>query len=248
MRRTLLSGLVLALLPAAAYADTELVYRLQVGNKTVGTRTLSIQEIEEGETTRRFLSSFTDIDAEGGLIPYTFQQRVTGTATVGPASFTSTMDDNGTPWQLQARLVGQEWVVSELTRRGPKVEKAKASSITHSTLDLMDPHSTIPIYQYDELRVLSAETGEVWRGEVELVETETLTLGKRSVSTQRYRWQSPEGPVQFWYDVEGVLVRYEMRLYGIKLQGTLAEAPPMGPDIFAVRTGKPKVEELASPL
>ncbi len=244
LRSARIGLLALFATPALADEDMRLEYQITVKGQPVGTRVVDIHLDESGKEPVTILSARTRIDATIGPVSYRYDQRLTASTEGGPASFQSVINDNGTSWELQARRIGGRWLLAEQTTRGPRMREAAGHEIDLSTADLMNPWSAVPLKDLSDLQLLSAETGDVWQGEVTAVEGKVVKLGKRRVAVQGLQWRSPEGPATFYYDAEGVLVRYEMRLMGLSIQASLTHAPPKGPDTFAVPIGSPTVDEL----
>jgi hypothetical protein len=223
----------------------ELVYEIRVGNQTVGTREVKVR-MEDIEGDRgRFIESFTDIGGQVGPVLFSYQQRLTGFSTDTPASFHSVINENGLKQEVQGRWTSAGWTVTIVDSRESRTFDHPASWVDLSTVDLIDPGTKYVLGRYDNVKVLSAETGDIWEGGVSPIGTKTLTLSGRDVVVDGVSWASPEGRTEFWYNAEGHLVQYNMRLLGFRVEGTLKSPPPPGADEFRVATGSASVEEVS---
>jgi hypothetical protein len=188
------------------------------------------------------LESFTDIDAQVGPVHVVYKQRLTGFAATGPASFHSVIQENGEALEVQARWGHDAWTVTVVDRRASRTTDYPTAQLDLSTVDLIDPGSRYSISRMTSARVLSAETGDIWEGDVSPMGTKEMALAGRHVTVDGFVWMSPEGRSEFWYSGEGYLVQYNMRLLGFRVEGTLIAAPPLGPDEFAVGLGAAQVD------
>jgi hypothetical protein len=228
---------------AALPADQRLVYDIKIAGKTVGSRTLTIQyEDEASGPATRVLEAYTDIDGRIAGVGLSWRQRVTAYSAGTPASFHAVIDEAGRPHEVQAAWTPAGWRLTTVDRARARTTDVPGYSVDLSTVDLMDPGSRYPISRYDSLKVLSSETGDIWEGTVDPLGEDTLTVAGTQVAVRGYAWNSPEGKSKFWYDDEGFLVRYEMRVLGVAVEGVLRTAPPPGPDAFPVALGSTRVD------
>jgi hypothetical protein len=228
---------------ASAPDAKSLVYDIQVGETTVGTRTTTVRAQDVDGAPGRMIESFTDISAQIGPVTFTYRQRLTAFATRAPASFHAVINENGEPHEVQARWNGGGWMVTIVDRGGIRTVDHPAERVDLSTVDLIDPETHYQIGRYAHVKVLSAETGDLWEGAVEPLGPSSIPIGGQAVQVDGVAWLSPEGRTEFWYDSEGYLVQYNMRLLGYRVQGKLREPPPPGPDEFRVGLGTIKVDE-----
>jgi len=243
----LLAALALTGLAGAADLEHALVWDLSVQGQKVGTRELTVKYVrDEGAVGfRRVIESWTQINGAVGPMRVTYRQRMTAHATGRePASFHSVIDQNGSALEVQARWSPSSWWVTTSTSGRSRTIDMPLNRIDISTADLMDPDTRYPLTHYDELRLLSAETGEVLSGPLEQLGTSNLTIGGRSTQVHGYVWTSPQGKSEFYYSADGFLVRYEIQLLGITMTAVLNHAPPGGVDDFPVRVGAPAIEEI----
>ncbi len=236
----------LALLIPVALAATPpehtLTYDISIGGKAVGTRTLTVRYETDDGATQRVLESFTDIDATVIGQSLRFRERLTGFAGNTPASFHAVIEENGSPREVQAGWRPQGWTLTTVSRTRARTSDVPSYSIDISTVDLMDPGTRYPMERFETLKLLSAETGDIWQGDVSRLGADTVKIGATEIDVSGFSWASPEGPTRFWYDGEGYLVRYEMRVLGVRVEATLREPPPAGPDAFPVGLGSAKVD------
>jgi hypothetical protein len=213
--------------------EHKLVWKLKAGGVDVGTRSATIKIIPTEGTTERIIESFTDVRGKIGPVDISYQQRLTAFAADEPASFQSVIRENGAAREIQGRWGGNGWTIVIVDGRRVRSWEAPVQRIQMSTADLMDPLSRVPLSRYTKASVLATETGDVWEGAVTPLEPATLRIGDRDVDVSGVAWESPEGRVVFWYDADGWLVKYQTRVLGILVEGTLTTAPPRGADAFS---------------
>jgi hypothetical protein len=240
--RTLLAAALLLPLPAVAADVHQLTWDITVGDHKVGARraTVTIEDVDGHRT--RTVEAYTAVDATVGATPYTWKQRLTIVGGDDPASFTSVIDDNGARELVQAGWTGDGWRVTRGDKRGVHTETAAAHRIDLSTADLLDPGSHWRLSSYPSIKVLSAETGDIWEGPVAPLGPSTVQIAGEPVEVQGWSWSSPEGAQTWWYDADGWLVRFEARLFGQVVAGTLTQRPPRSPDGFQVDVAPGPVE------
>ena len=225
-------------------APRSLTYEVRVGGQLLGTRELSVRyEVDAGEPTR-VIESFTELNGSVGPARIAYQQRITAFAGRAPASFHAVINENGAPREVQARWTSFGWTVSVADRKRVRTFEAPPDRIDISTIDLMDPGTRWTLGRFADLRILSAETGEVWEGPVTPLGPSTRSIQGKDVAVEGWAWKSPEGRTEFWYNSEGFLVEYKQRILGIQVQGVLRSPPPAGPDEFPVKVSRAEVERL----
>jgi hypothetical protein len=238
-----------ALMITAALAvppDRTLTWDVRVGNSSVGTRTASIHyQMEKGKLVR-VIESWTDLQGAVGPVSFSWQQRLTIWGGNEPAAFHSVIKENGAPREVQGRWEPMGWTITTVDRRAIDTRDVPSQFVDLSTADLMDPGSRYSLFRHDHVKLLSAETGDVWEGGVEPIGTKELSIAGQKVPVEGVAWMSPEGRTEFWYNSEGWLVQYRMRVLGFEVEGVLKDAPPPGVDEFPVILGGAKVQ--VSPL
>lgn len=245
MRAWFVVGLLCLAGDAFAGNDVQRVtWDLLLDGHKVGTRSATVTTERRGDATTRVIESTTAVNASVGPVSLSWRQRLTSVADRVPASFQSKLDENGDPRQVQVRWESEGWSVSQADAKGSRTQVVAPYQIDLSTADLIDPGSRWRLDRYTHVKVLSAETGDIWEGPVESLGSSTVEVGSTPVAVDGWAWTSPEGRSTFWYSDDGWLVHYEMRLLGHKLEGILTQAPPPGPDAFPVSTGSPKVDVL----
>lgn len=240
---------LLALMSLASAADLEhkLTWDVTVGGNKVGTRELTVKYVKEGDDVgmRRILESYTALEGAMGPIRMSFRQRLTAHAPGRePASFHSVVEQNGSPQEVQARWTPAAWWVTTTTAGRSRTIDMPLNRIDLSTADLMDPDTRFPLAHFQELRLLSTETGEVLSGAVTPLGIKPMKLGGEEIQAQGYAWDSPQGRSEFWYSPDGFLVHYMVPMLGIEVVATLQKPPPGGVDDFPVAIGAPAIEVL----
>ena len=91
--------------------------------------------------------------------------------------------------------------------------------------------------------MLSAETGDILEGDIRSLGPTRLHIAGRNVEVQGYALESEDTQATFYFNGEGLLVKYEMYLIGLSMTGTLSKPPPKGKDEFPVALGSGRVEE-----
>ena len=243
MRRTLLAALLALLsLPAAAADVHRLAWDVSVAGQKVGSREATVT-VDRGQTgTTRVIEAMTSISVSLAGQSLAYQQRLTAIAERAPASFHAVIKEDGRPREVQGRWSGTGWTVTRVDGSRVRTEDAPASRIDLSTADLFDPGSRYHLGRFDTVKVLSAETGDVWEGRVEKLGPSTVQVAGASVDVVGYAWHAPDGTSRFWYTSDGWLVKYETRIVGVKVEGVMTTPPPKGPDAFAVGIGRAEVE------
>lgn len=240
-----LSLWLLAGLSTTAWAGNDthrLTWDVKVDGQVIGSRSATITIESTGDRTTRVIESFTDIKASFGPVQWAFQQRLTVIGERQPAAFHSVMKEDGVPREVQARWDAAGWTVTVADGRSRRTFEASPQRIDMSTADLIDPGARTRIGDFTQVKLLSAETGDVWEGAVSPLGTARVRVGDAVVDVQGYAWESPAGRSSFWYDENGWLVQYQMRLLGRAIEGVLRNPPPLGADTFPVRVGGAQVE------
>lgn len=229
----------------AAELEHTLSWNLSVGGHKIGHRDVTVKYVNGDMGMRRILESWTEIDGTVGPIRVLYRQRMT--AHVGerePASFHAVMEQNGSAQEVQARWTASTWWVTNSANGRNHTTEVPANRIDISTADLMDPESRFPLSQYQTVRILSAETGDVLLGEVGDLGSKELNVAGKMLQVHGYSWDSPEGKSTFWFSADGWLVNYNIALMGVQLSAELAAPPPPGIDEFVVGYGRPSIEEI----
>ncbi len=242
MWAALLLGLGLA---NAGDLEHTLNWDLSVGSHKIGHRNVTVKYVSGEVGMRRILESWTEIDGNVGPIRVLYRQRMT--AHVGerePASFHAVMEQNGMAQEVQARWTASSWWVTNSANGRQRTTEVPVNRIDISTADLMDPETRFPLSRYDQVRILSAETGDVMLGEIADLGSKELQVAGQAMQVHGYSWDSPEGKSTFWFSADGWLVNYNIALMGVQLSAKLSSPPPPGVDDFAVRVGSPAIEEI----
>ncbi len=236
-----------ALCGALEAADLEhsLTWDITVQGQPVGQRTLTVKYAEGSIGLRRIMESWTDLDGQIGPIRVRYRQRMTAHAdSREPASFQSVIDENGSLREVQGRWTPAAWLVTVNADGRARTVEMPLNRIDISTGDLIDPGTSLTLNHFAEVRVLSAETGEVASGPVSELGISDLTIAGEQVQVTGYAWDNSQGRSAFYYSPDGFLVRYETQLLGVPMIATLVAAPPGGVDDFPVSSGSTSVEEL----
>jgi hypothetical protein len=229
LRPALLIAALVASAPASAAPDT-LTWQLEVGGKPAGQRKLTVSTEQTPFGELRTLRAETQLDARALGSTVHFRQNLTANADRGPASFISVIERQGALYEIQGRLAGAGWRLSVTGEGRTRSWEIPNTEVDLSTADLMDPHSRVGLNRFSEVRLLSAETGDVVSGRVEPLGPSTLTVRGRPVAVEGYALITDDARGVFYYTTEGWLVRFESRVFGQEIAGQLVEPPPAGVD------------------
>jgi hypothetical protein len=225
--------------------EHKLVWDLSVRGQAVGSRELTVRYLESDGGTNRILESYTDLNGAVGPLKVRWRQRMTAHVDARePADFHSVIDQGGTVLEVQGRWTPAAWHVTTTSNGRSRTSDLPIGRIDLSSADLMDPYTMLPLSHFSEARVLSAESGEVLVGPVEVLGVSEIRVKNTPIQVSGYAWTSPQGRSEFYYSADGFLVRYRTQLLGVELEALLREPPPGGVDDFPVATGKAPVEML----
>lgn len=210
---------MLLLLAATAFADTQsLEYAITAAGLPVGTRSLKITYLPGPQGEQRLLECYTEIPIAG------FSQRVSGlSADSLPPGFAANNAQGGESWEVQAVRNAGGLQVHFVDARGTQSSQFAFHQVSTTSLALMDPERSLG--QASQLDMLSAETGEILSGPLQLLGSETVQVGAKSLPAQHYLWTPETGPVHLFYGEQGVLLQTRTRVAGQQVELTLTEPP-----------------------
>lgn len=241
--------LLFALLAPTAHAaepPDRLTWSLTLNGRPVGERSLTLSREALGEVELRTLQAVTKVDASVLGVSLAYQQKLTANADIGPASFISVVDQGGAVAEIQGRKTWAGWTLTVTERGRSQTDELAANAVDLSTADLLDPESRVPLSRFTEAKLLFTETGDVRSGTVEPLGPSEVDVQGTAVPVEGYRWTSDTDSPKFgytaYYTAEGWLVRFESRVFGQKVSGTLTEAPPRGADDAPVDVFGPSLE------
>lgn len=222
-----------------------LTWDLFIEDQEVGRRSLTVKYMPSDRGVRRILEAWTEVDGQVGAYRIRFRQRMTGHAEGRePAAFQSVVDENGSAREIQGRWTPSGWLVTNLSDGRARTVEMPLDRIDISTTDLLDPGTSWSLSRFETLRLLSAETGSVERGEVEQLGRSQIKIGGSPVQVSGYAWDGPQGRSLYYFGMDGYLVRSETPMFGVNVIAQLTRRPPGGPDDFPVPNTVPKVEHL----
>lgn len=236
MRHRPLVALLIAVATAhAAHAAPEVhrvTWSLRLDGQEVGQRAATFTVEREGDDVRRTIEAHTKVAATVGPVAWRYEQKLTANGLVGPLAFRAVIVEDGAPREVQGRWAPAAWTIALADARSTRTYEAAAFRVDLSTVDLLDPYASRTLGRFSTLKVLSAETGEIFEGTVESLGGGTVQVAGRDVAVQGWAWTSSLGRSQFWYDGEGWLVKFETALLGRNVEGVLTQPPPSSPDSF----------------
>jgi len=222
----------LSLVSAAFAGDHVLVWDVSLDGRSVGHRTETVKYLTNSDgSTRRMLEVWTEVDGSFLGFKYSYRERLTADVSGDVASFHAVTDLSGDVVEVQARRGATAWKVTTNYNGRENTRDWPATSIDISTADLIDPGTASPIGQFDQVRVLSAETGDIYEGPVRRLGESSVSVDGRNLVVEGYAWTSGDGVEgKLWYTADGFLAKYEMEVMGRRLVGVLADPPPAGTD------------------
>jgi hypothetical protein len=228
----------------ASPVEQQLRWDLSVEGQSIGHRDLKIKFIPSQGEMLRIVESWTELEGAIGPVELRYRQRLTAHASNEPASFHAVIDQNGSPSEVQARYTVNGWWVTVADAGRSRTVDVPVNRIDLSTADLIDPESRVALSRFEKVRLLSAETGDIWEGAVRDLGASEVRVADQNIPVQGYAWDGPQGTSKFYYSDEGYLVRYHMKMSGFGMEGVLAGPPPGGIDEFSVAVGRASVEEI----
>lgn len=238
--------------PPAHAADTpaapdSLTWELTLNGRRVGERDLTVSTESLGDVELRTLQSNTTVDASVLGVDLSYRQKLTANADIGPASFISVVEQGGSVAEIQGRKSWSGWSLTVTERGRSRTDELPTSAIDLSTADLLDPESRVPLSRFTRARLLFTETGDVLAGTVEPLGPSEVEIAGKPVPVEGYAWTADdEASAGFgytaWYTAEGWLVRFESKVFGQKVAGTLVKPPPRGPDDVPVDVFGPPLQ------
>lgn len=215
--------------PAPKVATQTLSYTLRIGDKVVGKREVTVRHVPgptlESEETR-ILESWIEVDAEIAGQQVKVRQRATARASGGRLHFTSVNDENGRISEVQGkRLNDGRWLIHIVDRTGARSFEYRKSQVDLCTLDLLDPELHRRLTDKSTARVLLVETGDVLEGPAKDLGEATLQVGAVELPVTRATFTPSLGRLTMDWNLEGLLVSYELGFMGQRMTATVSTPP-----------------------
>ena len=224
--------------PAAAVSPApvvqEVVFDLTSEGRSVGKHTLGVRHIPPrngafDET--RILESYEEVG--GADLPEAVHRRTRTTARADGStmSFTAITElgphGSGRITEVNARRMSDgSWFVN-ITQGGEMQSEAlRRSQADLCTLDLLDPKLHARLLHRSRVRLLDHTTGAVLEGEAEDLGEVTIQIGEDTVPVRRSTLKVGEHIWQWDWNLEGLLVRYDVRIGGQPLSARVNQPPP----------------------
>ena len=146
-----------------------LSFDLLMNGEVVGSREVSIRYLPPEEDIRdrevRIAQTWTEIDATIAGWDLSVRNRTTSHASGPRSSFTSSLSVNGDLSEVQGSLIEDgRWSLSAVSGGRLHTQELRRTEVDLSTMDLLDPVRARLIEGQTDVRLLSAETGEVLVG------------------------------------------------------------------------------------
>lgn len=221
-------SLLMSLLACCALAfggSQKLTYDLTVDGKHVGQRELTVRTIPSSSGEVRILESFTELTVSVAGQSYQLKNRATLKAG-GTPGFTSNIEENGKLREVQGRMLpDRRWLVTVTEAGQVKTWTLRASEITLSSLDLLDPVRHALLLNGASANLLVAETGGISAGAVEDLGEGALTVGGVEVMVRRAAFTPDTGRMELSWSSDGLLLAYETRVLGKAVKAVVTEVP-----------------------
>ena len=193
-------------------------YGITAAGLPVGTRSLKVTYIGGHQGEQRLMECYTEIPVAG------FSQRVSGMSAYSlTPGFSASNAQGAEVWEVQAVRESSGLQVHFVDARGTQSSHVTFSQVNTTSLALMDPQRSLG--QASQLNLLSAETGEILSGPLEMLGSEQVLVGGQSLAAQHYVWTPDTGPVHLYYGEQGVLLKTQTRVAGQAVELTLTEPP-----------------------
>lgn len=217
-----------ALIASALAGEQSLRYSLSLDGKSVGHRDVTVRYLPAGAGEVRILETWTEIDATLAGAPVRWRNRATAKAGVGAPGFTSSLDENGTLREVQARVLpDRRWQVTVVDQGESKTWTLRGGEVTLSSLDLLDPQRHLLLTDgRASASLLMAEAGNVLTGAVEDLGDGRVKVGGEEVEVHRWAFTPDTGRIELAWTADGTLVSYQMSWMGKRLTGVLDALPP----------------------
>ncbi len=231
--RYLLLTLLALLGSSTAFAQEEqvLLYDIFLGSKPVGSREVAIRTLppQPGVAPEtRLLRVTTRIDARVAGLDYDIDSRADARATASKMSFVASTRTNGETVEIQARQdPSGTWLVTAITKGSIQQLSYRSMDVDLTGLDLFDPvrHKLLDP-ERGQASLLMAETGTLLSGSVAARGAGQVQVGQEAVPADQVEWRPVTGPVSLSYNLDGLLVGYEVQILGKTLTARLRSMPP----------------------
>lgn len=218
---------LLLVAPPALAEEQALHYQLLAADRAVGSRDATVKYLPTGSGELRLLEAWTSLllPLPKGTLRY--EQRL-GARFGGDRSFVASMATNGEVREVQARQEADgTWSITVASAAGAYERRLEAKAIDLTSAELFDGERALQTLQaIQQLRILSAETGEVLEGPLEALGPSTIGVGPDEVEILRFRFTPPEGSMTLAYTHEGWLVAYDYGILGLLVGARLEKLPP----------------------
>ena len=215
--------------PAAKVSSQRIVYDLRLGEKVVGKREVTVRHVpgptrDAPET--RILESWTDVQTEIAGRSVHVRQRATARANGTRLQFTAVNDENGRKTEVQGRRLSDgRWLITVIDSSGSRSFEYRKSQVDLCTLDLLDPELHRRLTDRPTARVLLVETGDVIEGPAKQLGEATVSVGGVELPVTRATFTPAEGRLTMDWNLEGLLVAYEIGFLGQRLQAKVKNPP-----------------------
>lgn len=214
--------MLLILTAALALADEQsMSYELRYNGAAVGTRDVTVKYLDKNGFERRVVTVLTRIDAAGQKI----EARSTGTSGA-TSGFTTAVAINGDRQQVQGQeLPTGGWRIIVTDAKGSEESTLTRTQARLSTVDLVDPKRVLLLQDPGMVGIIVAETGEVLSGTVSAGTPVSLDIAGTQVAATRYEVSGAAGTARFDVDVDGTLIRSEIKWLGGTVTAALTSLP-----------------------
>lgn len=224
--------------PAAAEAPKPFVQEVSfdltaggipAGQHTLGVRHVPARSADQYET--RILESYEEIGGTG--VPEVLHRRTRATARADGStmSFTSITEagppGSGRVTEVNARRMSDgSWFVNVTKGGETQSQQLRRSQADLCTLDLLDPKLHTRLHYRSHVRLLDHATGTVLEGEAEDLGEVTIQVGQATVPVRRSTLKVGAHTWQWDWNLEGLLVHYDVRVGEESLSARVPGQPP----------------------
>jgi hypothetical protein len=220
---------------AEALADQEVSYTLFYQGKPAGTHTVKIRHYAAktpGDPETRILESYEDI--RGADIPEALWQRSRATARAKGQTLTFTVvTETGAPGSGRVTEVNGKrnfdgsWVLNTIRGPASETQELRRSQADLCTLDLLDPLLHEKLLDRPTVRMIDARTGAVLEGTVSDMGETAAEVAGQSMAVKRVGFDTAGHTWTWDWNLEGVLLQYDVRLGDGPLTARAESAPPL---------------------
>jgi len=217
---------------ATAWAGStqELSYDLVMNGAVVGKRDLTVRYQLPSDYHRaeiRLVEVWTEIDTRVAGVSLSIKNRSSGRMSTATSRFTSSVSINGDVAEYQGVMIDRgDWLMSAVINRTLHTWEHSASEIDLSSLDLFDPGRNHHFSDGQEIRILSAETGQITTCSVSDKGVDMITVEGQQTQVHRWECDAQSGGFELAWSDDGFLLEWKMSIHGQHVSARVRRLPP----------------------